>query len=114
MSPKILLAYFLLGGTVVTLVTYLGGQGKGLLAAFIAAFPAMTLLTFILIHSQSGVSATISYAKGLLIITPAWLLYVACVLILLPRWGMARALGSGILIYILASGLFSWVLKRWH
>lgn len=114
MTPKILFAYFILGGTVVTLVAYLGSQGKGLLAAFIATFPVITLLTFVLIHSQSGVSATISYAKGLLIITPAWLLYVACVLILLPKWGIVRALGLGILIYILASGLFGWTVKRWH
>jgi len=34
--------YFLLGGAIVSVSTYLGSQGKSFLAAFASTFPAIT------------------------------------------------------------------------
>jgi len=99
MSIKLLSLYFLLGGTVVALVTYFGSQGKGLFAAFIGSLPTVTVITLCIIYLNTGVVASISYFKGLLIMLPAWLLYVIAILFLLPRVGLAPSLAIGLSLY---------------
>jgi hypothetical protein len=53
------LLYFIIGGTVVSLTTYLGSLGRSWLAAFITTFPALTGLTFILMYLNAGVEPTV-------------------------------------------------------
>ena len=55
--------YFLLGGTIVSISTYLGSQGRSFLAAFASTFPAMTGATFVLIYLNSGNDHLVTYAK---------------------------------------------------
>ena len=98
------LIYFLIGGTVVTLVTYFGSQGKGILAAFVALFPATTVLALCTIYSGGGISAATSYVRGMLLVLPPWAIYGLSVLYLLPRLGLAPSLVIGTLLYI-AGGL---------
>ena len=97
--------YFLVGGLVVSLVTYLGSTGRGLLSAFVATFPHISLVTFILIYFNGGMEHTLSYAKGLLLFAPSWLAYVAAFAILLPRTGFWTALSGSIGIFFL--GIFA-------
>jgi len=68
--------YFLIGGMIVSLVTYFASQAKGLLAAFIATLPIITLITFFTIYFASSQEAVISYAKGLVIMLTPWLIYI--------------------------------------
>lgn len=105
MDYRLLPLYFVLGGTIVTLVTWLGGQGKGLLAAFIALFPALTVVTLAAVYLRGGVEPTVAYAKGLLLLIPAWLAYVLAVIFLVPRLGLAAALTIGIALYAVGSYL---------
>ena len=42
--------YFIIGGTVVSVSTWAGSLGRSWLAAFVSTFPALTVLTFILIY----------------------------------------------------------------
>ena len=56
--------YFLLGGTIVSVSTYLGSQGRSFLAAFASTFPAITGATFILIYLNGGSEALVGYAKN--------------------------------------------------
>ncbi|HZC68451.1 MAG TPA: DUF3147 domain-containing protein, partial [Nitrospirales bacterium] len=56
--------YFVIGGTVVSLTTYLGSLGRSWLAAFITTFPALTGLTFILMYLNAGVEPTVPYARN--------------------------------------------------
>ena len=65
--------YFLLGGTIVSVSTYLGSQGRSFLAAFASTFPAITGATFVLIYLNSGNDAIVSYAKNLLWFVPPWI-----------------------------------------
>ena len=111
MQIKSFILYFILGGTIVSVVTFLGSQGKGLLAAFVATFPTMTVLTFALIYSKAGQTSTVSYAKGLLIMTPPWIIYVLCLIYLLPRWGFVKSLITGVLTYMVLAGVVSAVVK---
>lgn len=106
------MVYFMLGGSIVSAVTFVGSQGKGLLAAFVATFPTMTVLTFALIYSKAGQAATVEYAKGLLFMTPPWIIYVVCLIILLPRWGFLKSLIVGVLTYMVLAGLVSIVIRH--
>lgn len=90
-----LIFYFLLGGLIVSLVTYLASLGKGLFSAFIATLPIITILTFVFTYLEGGKEVTLSYAKGLITFTPAWLSYVIFVILFYPNWGSGRPWGVG-------------------
>ena len=112
MQLKTFILHFILGGIIVSVVTLIGSQGKGMLAAFFATFPTMTALTFTLVYSKAGQVATVNYAKGLLFMTPPWIIYVLCLIFLLPRWGFVKSLTVGVLTYMLLAGIVSIVMKH--
>jgi uncharacterized membrane protein (GlpM family) len=105
MDAKWLPLYFFLGGTIVALVTYFGSQGKGVIAAFIAFFPSITLVTLFSVYFSSGVSSTISYLKSALFLMPAWILYAVAVMFTLPRWGLVPSVVTGVVLYVGAAVL---------
>ncbi len=76
-----LVLYFILGGSVVALSTYLAGRGQGTLSAFVSTLPLLTGLTFLLIRAEGGSDTVRDYARGLIIFTPPWLCYVAVVML---------------------------------
>ena len=92
--------YFLIGGSIVSLSSYVGAQGRGFLAAFASTFPAMTGVTFVLIYLNAGHEPTLSYAKHLLWFVPPWLAYVGFIIIALPRLGFWPAMVGGLTIYM--------------
>ncbi|UCH50755.1 MAG: DUF3147 domain-containing protein [Chloroflexota bacterium] len=100
MDARLLALYFVLGGTIVTLVTYFGSQGKGLLAAFIALFPSITIVTLVTIYLHGDVNDTVSYFKGLLFLVPAWILYAVAMILILPRLGIVPSVLIGIVLYV--------------
>ena len=87
MDPRFLALYFVLGGLVVTLTTYFGNHSQGFLA----------------IYFHGGSTAVTSYLKDLLLLIPTWLLYIAAVLLLMPRLGVFFSLGAGVSLYVIAS-----------
>ena len=105
MDLKLVPLYFLVGGTVVTLVTYFGSHAKGTLAAFIAFFPALTVVTLCTVYWRGGSESALSYAKSMVYLLPAWLLYIGAVIYLTPRLGLWLPLIIGILLYTTASYL---------
>jgi len=100
---KLLVAYFVIGGLVVSVVTYFGSQGKSELAVFIAFLPSTTLITLCTIYFAGGTGAAVSYAKSMLILLPAWVLYVLGVLFLLPRLGLVVSLLISVAAYLAAA-----------
>mgnify|MGYP001146181790 CR=1 FL=1 len=102
-DPKLLIAYFVIGGLIVSTVTYFGGQGKSELAAFIAFLPSISLITLCTIYFAGGTGAAVSYAKSMLILLPAWLFYVIGVIFLLPRLGLVGALLVSVAAYLAAA-----------
>ena len=103
MDPKLLALYFVIGGLVVSLVTYFGSQGKSELAVFIAFLPGTTLITLITIYLGGGTGAAVSYAKSMLILLPAWVFYVLGVIFLLPRLGLAVSMLVSVAVYVVAA-----------
>lgn len=101
----------LLGGTVVSVSTYLGSQGRSFLAAFASTFPAITGATFILMYLNSGNDAIVSYAKNLLWFVPPWTVYVCTMIVAVPRLGFWPATGLALTLYMAAIGAIKLALR---
>ena len=97
--------YFIIGGTILSLVTYFGSKDKGILAAFIALFPMVSLMSILTIYSEAGSLPVLDYVKGLLIFTPVWIIFLVCIAYLLPKQGLFVALVIGLVIFTIISVL---------
>ncbi len=95
-----LFIYFVIGGLIVSSVAFLGGAGRGLLSAFVTTFPVLTLVTIFVIHREGGPLVTLSYVRGLLWFSPAWMLYLVTFLLTFPRWGIGRAMAAAVLAFL--------------
>ena len=103
--------YFVLGGTIVSVSTYLGSQGKSFLAAFASTFPAITGATFVLIYLNEGNDAIVSYAKNLLWFVPPWTIYVVSMIAGVPRFGFWPSMIGSLVLYLGCVGLVKMVLR---
>lgn len=92
--------YFILGGSIVSVSTYLGSQGRSFLAAFASTFPAITGATFILIYLNGGSDNLVTYAKNLLWFIPPWLIYVTAMIAGVPRVGFWPSMGLSLALYM--------------
>ncbi len=101
MDIRLLLLYFVIGGLTVAITAYYGSRGQGLLAAFVGVFPGMTVITFCAIYFSSGSTAVVSYARGMLILLPPWILYVLGMIFLMPRLGLALSLVTSVAAYVI-------------
>src|SRR2546426_1301746 len=86
--------YFIIGGTVVSLTTYLGSLGRSWLAAFVTTFPALTGITFILMYLNAGSEPTVPYARNLLYFVVPWLAYVGFYLLTIDRQEVEAHIGQ--------------------
>jgi len=105
------LLYFLLGGTIVSVSTYFGSQGKSFLAAFASTFPAITGATFILIYLNGGSESLVGYAKNLLWFVPPWILYVITMILGVPRVGFWPAMALSMTLYFGCIGLLKLAIR---
>jgi len=103
--------YFLLGGTIVSLSTFLGSQGKSFLAAFASTFPAITGATFVLLYLNGGNDAIVGYAKNLLWFVPPWIVYVTVMIVGIPRFGFWPAMVCSLVFYTGSVGLVKLLLR---
>jgi hypothetical protein len=103
--------YFFLGGTIVSLSTYLGSQGRSFLAAFASTFPAITGATFILLYLNGGTDSIVGYAKNLLWFVPPWIIYVFAMIIGVPRLGFWPATAISLALYMGCIGLLKLTLR---
>jgi len=97
--------YFVIGGTVVSLTTYLGSLGRSWLAAFVTTLPALTGITFILMYLNVGVEPTVPYARNLLYFVVPWLAYVGFYLLTIDRLGFWLALTGAIALFVTVSAM---------
>ncbi|TLY31790.1 MAG: DUF3147 domain-containing protein [Nitrospirae bacterium] len=97
--------YFIIGGTVVSLTTYLGSLGRSWLAAFVTTFPALTGITFILMYLNAGSEPTVPYARNLLYFVVPWLAYVGFYLLTIDRLGFWLTLTGAIALFVTVSVL---------
>jgi hypothetical protein len=103
--------YFLLGGTIVSVSTCIGSQGKSFLAAFASTFPAITGATFILIYLNGGSESLVGYAKNLLWFVPPWIAYVITMILGVPRVGFWPAMALSMTLYFGCIGLLKLAIR---
>jgi hypothetical protein len=92
--------YFLLGGTIVSVSTYLGAQGRPYLAAFASTFPAITGATFIFLYVNGGSEANVAYAEMLFFFVPPWIVYVLVMTFIVPMFGFWPAMTLSLALYM--------------
>ncbi len=102
--------YFLLGGSLVSVSTYLGSQGRSFLAAFVSTFPAITGATFILIYLNGGSDSLVGYAKNLLWFILPWILYVVTMIVGVPWIGFWPATIVSLTLFMSCAGLMKFIL----
>lgn len=110
LNLRMLPVYFLIGGTVVTAITYFGSRGNSMLAAFVAMLPSVSVVTMVTLYVEGGQGATYSYASDLLKLFPSWLLYIALTVFLIPRLGVWPAVAIGTAAY---TGLAFVISRLW-
>jgi hypothetical protein len=103
--------YFLLGGMIVSLSTYLGSQGRSFLAAFASTFPAITGATFVLLYLNGGSESLVGYAKNLLWFVPPWIVYVTMMIVGVPRMGFWPAMAISLTLYMGCVGILKLALR---
>ncbi len=99
------LLYFVIGGTVVSLTTWFGSMGRSWLAAFVSTFPALTVITFILIYLNGGIADTVPYAKNLLYFVVPWVAYVGLFILTVEPLGFWVALICSVIAFVGVAGL---------
>lgn len=97
--------YFVLGGTLVSVSTYLGSHGRGFLAALASTLPIISGVTFILIFANAGAAPTVSFARNMIWLSPPWFVYVGTMIAFVPKLGFWPAYGLAIGLYVLGVGL---------
>ena len=97
--------YFILGGSLVSLSTYLGSHSKSFLAALASTLPVISGVTFILIYLNAGASPTVSFGKNLIWLSPPWFVYVGTMIAAVPKLGFWPAYGLAIGLYVVGVGL---------
>ena len=102
--PKYVL-YFFIGGTLVSVSTYLGSQGKGFLAALASTLPVISGVTFILVYLNVGSAPTVSFAKNLIWLSPPWFVYVGTMIAAVPKLGFWAAYGLALTLYVAGVGV---------
>ena len=103
--------YFLLGGAIVSLSTYLGSQGRSFLAAFASTFPAITGATFVLLYLNGGSESLVGYARNLLWFVPPWIVYVTTMIVGVPRLGFWPAMAISLTLYMSCVGILKLALR---
>ncbi len=97
--------YFILGGSLVSLSTYLGSHSKSFLAALASTLPVISGVTFILVYLNAGSAPTVSFAKNLIWLSPPWFLYVGTMIAAVPKFGFWPAYGLAIGLYVVGVGV---------
>ena len=104
--------YFLLGGTIVSVSTFLGSQGRPYLAAFASTFPAITGATFVLLYLNGGSDAIVAYAEKLFWFVPPWIVYVLAMIFGVPRFGFWPAMIGSLMLYMGCVGAVKWTIQH--
>jgi len=104
--------YFFIGGGIVTLVAYIASRGNLFLATLIGNIPVLFLLNVLLVYRENGVSGSIVYTKGVLLMLPIFILFIAITILLIPRLGMPKAIMMALPIYLILPAVLYHVKKK--
>lgn len=105
---------FVAGGTFTVLVTMLELSGFHTVSGVAALFPVVTWISYLFIGHLDGALAVSRHAQFVMIGTlVAWMPYMFIIYYFAPRIGVLRAIGFGIIVFLLLAFTFAGVYNKW-
>jgi uncharacterized membrane protein (GlpM family) len=109
-----IIIYFLVGGTVTTLIVVLEESGFRLLSGLAALVPVFTLVSYFFIGAAKGGHAVGQHSKFVLAGTlVSWVPYMIIVAYLAPRLGPNKAIGIGLFAFFILAFIFLFIVHRY-
>ena len=109
-----IIVYFLVGGTVTTLIVVLEESGFRLLSGLAALVPVFTLVSYFFIGAAKGGQAVGQHSKFVLAGTlVSWVPYMIIVAYLAPKLGPNKAIGIGLFAFFVLALIFLFIVHRY-
>lgn len=110
-----IIIYFLVGGTVTTLIVVLEQSGHRMLSGLAALVPVFTLVSYLFIGQTDGGIAVSQHSKFVLVGTlVSWVPYMATIAYLSPKIGPNKAIAAGIILFFILAGIYLFVVSRYN
>lgn len=107
--------YFLIGGTIITIITFLADIGHPLLSGTLAIMPTTTLVAMYFISQTSGDVAVVQFAKSsLYTIAIAWVPYILSIIYFAPKIGTPKALLISLAVFLILATLLTLANQSLH
>ena len=98
---------FLAGGLITTAIIYFEAAGLPLLSRLAALFPVFTWLPYIFIGEMAGGEEVARHSLFVLLGTIfAWMPYMLTIYFFAPKFGTAKAVIAGILVFSICATIF--------
>ena len=105
---------FLIGGTVTAIIVQLEERGMRTWSGLAALVPVFTIVSYFFIGKSKNALAVSQHSKFVLIGTlVSWVPYMAVVALLAPRIGTNRAIGLGLIIFLVLAGVYVWIVEKY-
>lgn len=115
MDVKNIITYFLVGGTVTTLIVMLEESGLRLWSGLAALIPIFTLVSYFFIGSSQGGQAVGQHAWLVLVGTlVSWVPYMLAVALLSPQIGSNKAIGIGLGIFFILAVIYLLLVQKYQ
>jgi len=98
--------YFLLGGTIVSMVAYLANHGNQVLTILMGNLPVLFMMNIFLAYRVGGTTGSMIYAKGMLAVMPFFIVFILITLLILPHINTPLAVLPAMLVYIIPPFLY--------
>ncbi|MBI5253057.1 MAG: hypothetical protein HY930_01455 [Euryarchaeota archaeon] len=104
------ISYFITGGGVVTIATWLARMGHPFLSGIALMFPSVTLVSFYFLGKSAGGEAVSASAKSALRATFfLWLPYMTTIIYLTPRLGVNKALLFALAVFLMLALIYVYI-----
>ncbi len=108
------LLYFIVGGSIVSLVVGLAKSGHPFLSGVALVFPSVTLISMYFIGRSAGTNAVVESAKSAILSSLiVWLPYIATIAYLAPRIGVNRSLIVAFVVFLLFASAMVFLYRRY-
>lgn len=107
MSIKDLILYFIVGGTVTSLIVGSEESGFRILSGFAALVPVFTVVSYLFLGQSKGGATVGEHSQFVLFGTlVSWVPYMVVVALLAPRFGAHKAIGSGLIVFFVLAAIY--------
>ena len=108
-DPLHYLFYFVVGGLVVSGVVFFEESGFTILSRIAMLFPVVSWLSYLFISDFGTPQQIAEHANFVLFGTiVAWIPYMYSIIYFAPKFGVAKAIGIALVVFLISAALFSY------